>query len=455
MTFRLFISLSTLAIVLSTFIYLKPHPASNATVIAASGDVNLAKQLAAWKCLVTQTQSGKALEAALARVGQSGAKPEEWCMLGDLFAQLQRESGETKRHDDAEIAYQHALYLRPDSVDALTGMAWVTGGRHDFPTSIQWAQKALAVDEHNPTAYGILGDAALELGEYDDAYEHYQKMIDLKPDLSSWSRGAYLLWLTGDKSKAMALMTKAINAGGPYAENTAWCRAKLATMLFLDGAYLPAETTLQPCLAAGSTHPHVLSIAAKLAATRLDYTQAETYYDTMLKAGPSLEALAGKGDLLAAQGKPKEAEPFYNQVQELHATNVRKGVHDHAFMAKFYTDHDRNLAEALRMAEEHKSSKNVIELDTLAWAYFKNGQLAKAVAATKKALAHKTPDPVLHYHAACVAEVFGDLNSAKKHLELALQMSPKFDLLQAAMAEKRLSELMEKPTSVPGVVKSS
>ena len=64
----------------------------------------------------------------------------------------------------------------------------------------------------------------------------YQQMLDIRPDISSYSRGAHLLWLTGDKRKATWLMYKAILTGAPYAENTAWCQTQLALILFNSGA---------------------------------------------------------------------------------------------------------------------------------------------------------------------------------------------------------------------------
>ncbi len=44
---------------------------------------------------------------------------------------------------------------------------------------------------------------------------------------------------------------------------------------------------------------------------------------------------------------------------------------------QFYADHDRNLIEALRMAEQRKLSDNVFDADTLAWCYYKNGQYGR------------------------------------------------------------------------------
>ena len=72
--------------------------------------------------------------------------------------------------------------------------------------------------------------------------------LDLAPNLASYSRAAHLLSLTGDVRKALWLMQKAIDAGGPYPENAAWCRAELARMLLQNGAVLPAAQQAEQAL---------------------------------------------------------------------------------------------------------------------------------------------------------------------------------------------------------------
>ena len=387
------------------------------------------------------SNTGKYLAAALLRTRSSPSDSKNWIESGDAFAQLYRESEETRYYDAAEAVYTEALRLTPGNTKALTGMAWVTGGRHQFDKSIEWGNQALTIDPECVEALGILGDAALELGEYDMAFENYQKMMDLRPDLSSWSRGAHLLWVTGETHKAMSLMEQAIRAGAPFAENTAWCRIRMATMLFHEGALPAAEDNIRPLLEAGSKNSHLLLLAARIASAKQDYPLAEKYYRTLLQFVPNQQAYSGLGDLMTIGGKAEDADKFYQTVESLHSAHVKDGVHDHGFMAKFLADTDRNLVEALRMAEEHKLTKNVQEADTLAWVYYKNGMLPQASAAMKRALIYNTPDPEMHYHAGMIASACGELASAKKHLEQALAMNPNFSLVQAPLAVKALQQL--------------
>lgn len=175
------------------------------------------------------------IEQSLKPLYSRGDSSRLWSQLGAALAQKQRETESDVWYDHAEAAYEEARRLDPGNLEALTGLAWVWGGRHDFVKSVRWARAALELDPANPEAHGILGDAALELGDRERALESYQQMIESRPDLSSYSRAGWLLWVMGRREEAAALMQLAIECGGPHAENTAWCRARLAQMLRESG----------------------------------------------------------------------------------------------------------------------------------------------------------------------------------------------------------------------------
>ena len=424
---------------LSAAVLLREPPAQKA--VPAPASLSGEQTLAQIPSPSESSPTGRALAEAIGKVREKNGAAPRWVNLGDALAQMLRDTADEKYYDYAETAYQYALKLQPSAVDALTGMAWVTGGRHQFEQSREWANRALAIDPENAAACGILGDAALELGDYDAAYDHYQKMMDLKPDLSSWSRGAHLLHMTGDTAGAIDLMEKAIRAGAPFAENTAWCRAKLAMMHFSQGALLPAAQALERPLKAGSKNTHVLLAAGRIAAAREDFAAAAQYYRTLLEAGPNHDALVALGDLCAVQGDKDGAERYYEQIEALEAAQKARTGHSHMAMAKFYADHDRKPIEALRMAEARKLTRNVNEADTLAWVYFKNDDQPRAIDAIKRALSQKTQDAEIHFHAGMIAAKFGDGESARKHLQMALNLNPRFSILQAPVAIKTLESL--------------
>lgn len=397
------------------------------------------------------TKDGRSLRG-LAALKKSGQKPEAeaaiWVGRGDALMQQSRESLDGRLYAQAESAYLQALALDRENEEAMVGLAWVYNSEHSFDAGKEWAGKALARNPRLAHAYALLGDAAVELGDYDDALEHYQKALDIRPDLSSYSRAAHLLWLTGDTRKARWLMNKAIAAGGTHAGDIAWCRAELALLSFQDGALLPAERQAEIALQEAPTNHHVLAVMGRIKMAKKEYATAIKLYQRSIDLTPNHDSLVALGDLYALTDRPEQAEEQYKRVVALQnsATNHSHGggVHSHgdAQLARFYADHDRNLKEALRQAElAYATYKNVFVADTLAWCYYQNGEYEKARRAIRKALQHNTPDASLLYHAGMIYSKTGESGAAQKYLYQALSLNPNFHPRHPTTAAETLKAL--------------
>lgn len=377
-------------------------------------------------------------------------KAVSWVNLGDALMQKGREVVDPHFYDYAEKAYQKALSLDSANAGALTGMAWVSGGRHQFVESIAWAEKALALAPRDHAAYGLIGDAQVEQGDYEAAFGSYQKMLDIRPDISSYSRGAQILHLTGDTSKAIWLMQKAVRAGGPYAENTAWCRAQLVDMLMNTGSLLPAEQVATDALKKTPNNYNVLVAAGRVKEARRDYAGAIQIYQQAVAVSPQHRALVALGDLYLKTGKKAEAEAQFAQVEKTHEEHKKHGSHDELYMARFFADHDRNLPRALAIAETHKDTKNPVEADSVAWCYHKNGKAAEAKAIIDRALAVGAPDASRLFHAGMIYARLGERGPASKYLYQALSINPYFSLLDAPIAAATLKDLGKTPVASRG-----
>jgi tetratricopeptide (TPR) repeat protein len=392
---------------------------------------------------VSDAEVAKASALAAAQPGSA----EVWVRFGDALNQKGRETADAAYAMRAEKAYRKALEISPKRVDALVGMAWVSGIRHEFESSIEWATKAIAIDANNTAAHGLIGDAALEMGDYDEAFAQYQKMLDLRPDLSSYGRSAHLLHITGDTRRATFLMMKAIGAGSPYAENTAWCRAQLGLIYYSEGAYLPAEQVLEEGLRKLPNDYHLLAAMGKVKAAKKEYDAAIDDYRRAVAIAPQQDVVAALGDLYALTGKPEESRKQFEMVESIARINKANGVTGDMLSAKFYADHDRKLEQALKMAEEEfKTRKNVYAADTLAWCYFKNGQLDQAKRYINVALRQKTSEALFHYHKGMIYTAAGDRTTAQLELYTALSINPNFDPMQVPIAIKTNEELGSKPT---------
>jgi tetratricopeptide (TPR) repeat protein len=410
---------------------------------ATRPDVSAAAIPAATAALPARRSASDAqIEHWAAQIKEKPKDDAAWTSLGDADMQKARETADLSYYGRAEQAYRQALVVNPKRVEAMIGLAWVNGGRHEFERSQEWAHKALALDPQNNEAYGLIGDADVEMGNYDAAFQDYQKMLDIRPDLASYSRGAHLLHLSGDIRKAAWLMDKAIKAGGPYAENTAWCRAQLALIAFSNGGYWGADQVLTDALKHNPNNYHLLAAMGRVKAAEKQYDAAIDSYRKAIAIAPQIDAVVALGDLYTVTGKTVEAAQQYALVETIDKLNKANGVRGDMQIALFYANHDRNLPEALRMAEEeYQTRKNVYAADALAWCYYKNGRYTDAKRMIDAALSRKTPEAMFLFHKGMIDARLGDEQAARQTLYEALSLSTNFHPIYAAQAVAKVNEL--------------
>src|SRR5262245_58840503 len=183
--------------------------------------------------LSPSSPSDRAIRSAEASVTQQPEQSEGYIALATAYMQKARESGDTGYYLRAEAAVQRALHLQADSAEGLRTLVWVQTGKHEFRQALATAERLLKQTPHDPLVYGLLADAAVELGEYERAAEALAKMVDLRPDLASYSRLSYLHELHGDLPGATDLMMRAVKAGSSRdPEPLAWCLVQLGNLYF-------------------------------------------------------------------------------------------------------------------------------------------------------------------------------------------------------------------------------
>src|SRR5580658_461171 len=129
--------------------------------------------------------------------------PKTWVQLGRTFIQKARLSGDPGFYAQADDAVTRALGLLPadpggkddDEVarnGALQLRQLVLLNAHRFVEARALAEKEIARRPRDEIAWGTLGDSLMEMGNYKGAEDAYQRMIDLRPDLRSYNRGAWM-----------------------------------------------------------------------------------------------------------------------------------------------------------------------------------------------------------------------------------------------------------------------
>ena len=114
--------------------------------------------------------------------------------------------------------------------EATVAKASIQLSLHQFNEALKTGKEALAINPNIASVYGVLCDANVELGNYEEAINMADRMTAIRPDLKSYSRISYLREIHGDLPGAIEAMEHAAAAGYPGLEQTAWTRVTLGSL---------------------------------------------------------------------------------------------------------------------------------------------------------------------------------------------------------------------------------
>ena len=151
--------------------------------------------------------------------------------------------------------------------------------QHHFADGLAVAHKAQQVNPYNAYVYGLLVDGNVEMGNYDTAVSYADRMVSVRPDLTSYSRVSYLREIFGDYNGAIKAMQMAVEAGGAGDEHTEWSRYQLANLYQKTGNYNKADTLYQLSLTVRPDYAYALAGLAQIEVAQKDYTKAINLYN--------------------------------------------------------------------------------------------------------------------------------------------------------------------------------
>jgi len=330
--------------------------------------------------------------------------------LAQTLIRLQRVNSDAKAVITAEERLRQFLVRNPDHYDAQRVLGSVLLSQHRFRDAIREAERARAIDPRDAWNYGVLGDAHLELGEYDQAFAAFDRMGTLHPGPPAYARVAYALELKGDLDGALESMKMAAEGTSAHdAEGQAWHYAQLGNLLLQRGRIGDARREFERAAFTFPNHPYALSGLARVKIAERDYQGALSLYETVYARTPTPELAAIVGDLHARLGRADRAEELYVEAERLEREGWANEEPQPQALARFLAEHDRNIPEAIRLAEEAAAKRRDIHtMDALAWAYFKAGRLDEAHRAAQEALRTGTRDARIMCHAETIASARGE-----------------------------------------------
>ena len=339
------------------------------------------------------------------RLKEDPDNPKIAATLGQAYLQRARESGDPAYYSKSEILFTRALKREPAPIDAMLGKASLLMARHEFRNARDLAKKAIATDPDVVATYGILTDALVELGDYDEAIRTLDIMVRRKPNLSSYSRVSYIRELKGDIPGAIQAMKMAVESGAPNGENTAWCMVQLGNLYLIDGQLNRAEEQYQQALLRFPDYAHATAGLARVANARGDLAGAVEHYKLALDRIPLAEFAIGLGEVYERMGRSEEAKAQFDLVEAIQELYRANGVSIDIELALFNADRGRNIPQALDLASnEWRSRKSVRVADVYAWVLYRAGRYEEAREMISQALRLGTRDPLILHHAEAIAD---------------------------------------------------
>ncbi len=376
-----------------------------------------------------------------ARLRREPTSLDGWVALGEAWVRRARQTADPGYYRSAADCAEAALALAPGErrAEALQGFVLLDG--HRFEEARQRAESLLRRDPRDPTALGVLSDALLELGRFEEAAQATQRMVDLKPNLPSYARVSYLMWLRGDVERALEAARVAEGASGER-EPRAWVAVQAALMRWHRGDLGGADADLDRALALMPDYPAALAGKGRVALSRGEAGAAERWLERAWHLAPLAETAWLLGDARRAQGDKAGAREADERV-------IRAGrAFDRRTLALFLSTNGFDPDEAVRLAEAEQAVRGDLYTDDArAWALFRAGRIEEASAAALRATRLGTPDARLLYHAGAIRCAAGDVKAGLALVRRALNLNPSFDQAGAADARRLLAEA--KPSNAP------
>jgi tetratricopeptide (TPR) repeat protein len=346
-------------------------------------------------------------------------------LLGSALVRRAQETCDASFYAQAEDAVKKSLGIDPDNFDTQKIQASILLGEQDYTAAREMAEALNKRVPDDVAVYGLLTDANVELGNYKDAEDAAQWMLNLRPgNLPALTRAAHLRELFGDMEGAYELMELAYQSTPPTETGgQASILTEMGYLRLASGSAEAAEKLFQQALTSYPGYPRALGNLAQVRVIQKRYTEAvvllQQRYEEVPRAG-NLYALA---EALESADRDTEAKKAFVEFEAKALAESDHKDNANRELVFYYADHAHQPTKALDMAkQEYAWRHDVYTLDAYAWALHVNGQDKEARKQIETALAAGIRDSRIFAHAGEIALKLGDRAAAQNYLEQAVSL---------------------------------
>ncbi len=366
--------------------------------------------------------------------------------LADQYLQRYRERGDIDDVLRAQRQARRSLAAQPiGNLQAQIELASIDLTLHRFHAALDRTMWIERWDQGDFAMFVREASLDMEVGNYSRAALRLAT-VPLRDRDDPWrvvkSRE---LELTGHLVTARTLLAEAsayqnANFDAP-AQQRAWYLFRQGEMAFETGDNEAALRFERGALGIFPNYPDAYRVAARVECALHDWRACLNDAAASAAIVPYPETLGYEVDAERALGDAPAATRTDDLIRTIERIGNAQHISDR-LLAVYYSEHRERAGDAYAIARrELRARDDVFTEDTLAWAAAMDDRWGEARVAIGKAVRLNTENALFRYHAAVIAQHFGDRASAERELTAALALNPRFHPFYADDARARLATL--------------
>lgn len=372
---------------------------------------------------------------ALAAIKNNPDRGQPYNELALGYIRRVRETGDTGYYDQAEAALQKSLQISPDNFEAQKTRVMIMLGRSEFAKALELA---VALNNKTPDdvlVYGLIADADLALGNYKEAEEAAQWMLDIRAgNVPGLLRAARLRQLFGDAEGAMDFYSQAYQQIPPtQTEDLAWILTRMADLQLSAGNVAGAENLVHSALEKFPHYYLAMECQARVQMAQHKAGEAVKVLSERNQNFPTAESWYGFAEALEVSGRAEEADQAYAEFERIARGQIDASGNANLALIHYYLGRGKNSAGALRIARIEIARRHDVEtLDAYAWALYGAGQFQEAQREIARVIAVGVREAPFYYHAGAIAAQLSDQASAAHYFAESLKANPSSECAESA-----------------------
>ncbi len=330
---------------------------------------------------------------AVLKIAKDKTDVEQYIKLSEIFVNEARVTGEHGHYYPGALqVLEKALNIKDISQDqkfrTLSLKASVLLSQHEFSNALDIAKEAIVLNKYNAQIYGVLVDAYVELGDYKNAVKMADQMVNIRPDLRSYSRVSYLREIHGDLDGAIEAMLLAVAAGYPSDEQTAWARLTLGKLYEKNNDLESAKQHFELILQERKHYPFAYAALANIYQKMNDADKAESLLIGAMEIIPEVGFYEQMATIYKDQNRTNELAKISKEIFEMLEDDVKNGHNMNLEYAQLYYELLEDPDKALFYAKEEfiKRPENIDVNKMMAFIYHKKSNSKQAQIHADKAM---------------------------------------------------------------------